>query len=119
MAYGVLSLANYSSSAFVGLCIRVFSSLSLAVCMASCNMLLVIVYPKAKSEIDFLRDWVFFFNEYVCCNTPLAIAIEQESRVEQSFGVASLLLPGDSVLEPLVTATTTYRFCVFLVLSKV
>jgi hypothetical protein len=30
-----------------------------------------------------------------------------------------LLLPGDSVLEPLVTATTTYRFCVFLVLSKV
>jgi hypothetical protein len=27
MAYGVLSLANYSSSAFVRLCIRVFSSL--------------------------------------------------------------------------------------------
>jgi hypothetical protein len=82
-------------------------------------MLLVVVYPKAKSEEDFLRDWAFFFNEYVCCNTPLAIAIEQESRVEQSFGVASLLLPGDSDLEPLVTATTTYRFCVFLVLIKV
>jgi hypothetical protein len=81
-------------------------------------MLLVVVYPKAKSEEDFLRDWASF-NEYVCCNTPLAIAIEQVSRVEQSFGLASLLLPGDSVLEPLVTATTTYRFCVFLLLIKV
>jgi hypothetical protein len=59
-------------------------------------MLLVVVYPRAKSEEDFLQDWAFFFNEYVCCNTPLAIAIEQESRVEQSFGVASLLLPGYS-----------------------
>lgn len=83
--------------------------------MACCNMLLVVVHPKAKSEEDFLRDWAFFFKEYVCCNTPLAIAIEQESRVEQSFGVASLLLPGDSEL----TATTTYRFCVFFVLIKV
>jgi lysylphosphatidylglycerol synthetase-like protein (DUF2156 family) len=38
---------------------------SLAVCMASCNMLLVLVYPKAKSEEDFLRDWAFFL-QWVC-----------------------------------------------------